>query len=187
MINSLFHFHEGSPPLIREGGALWPMVEAAAASQIMYYGDRWHAGEHTGTILPRIREAWADAFKPKGQRSGSMQEAHESLLYLGTLIKTKFDSDNLHLTTRVGAESTERVVHAVQQLEGRLKEQGSQLSQQSVEIAGLRAAVAGLGALQAGAAAAGAAAAAEAMKGGGGAAPTSTAEVREYAAAAGAA
>ena len=88
MIDALFHLDSASPPMLLIEGTLRPMVHAAFASMVMYHDARVAAGE-----MREVTVAMHEAFK--GRATGV---AITMFSEWGTIIRTRFDTDNLHLS-----------------------------------------------------------------------------------------
>ena len=136
MITILFQFDNASPREFRVGGALRPLMCAALASLIMYYGGRRRTGEMS-TVLARMREAWLKAFRVSGNGTG-LGDAEDELLRWGTVIRADFAAANLFLTSRAAADGQERVVNAITQLGVEVARIGSVVQDQSDELVQLR-------------------------------------------------
>jgi hypothetical protein len=116
--DDLFRIDSSSPPQLIMGGCLRPAVHAALATQIMYYEQRFDAGEMR-VMQTRLRNVWSQYFRPGGgtvagdASSGMGGLAHATLITWGVLIRNAFDLGNLHLTTRASADGSAQVVGAV--------------------------------------------------------------------------
>ncbi|KAJ1447084.1 hypothetical protein M885DRAFT_215450 [Pelagophyceae sp. CCMP2097] len=78
---------------------------------IMYYDEREKAHEMS-SVLTRMRTVYVDVFLD-GRNGRAPRDAHDVLVAWGCKIRTKFDLDNLHLTSRALAGDQERLVHAI--------------------------------------------------------------------------
>ena len=94
IIDSLYRIHEGSPPMLKRRGGLRPAVHAAFASQVMYYHERYKAGE-ARDVNDKMRSALMERLRCAGA-----EVASETLMRWGERLKRRFDRDNLHLTSR---------------------------------------------------------------------------------------
>ena len=95
MIDELFAFHDASPPMLLQGGHMRPMMHCILATMIMYYEERFIAHE-MDSVLASMRDAFAAKYFK------SSDDIHATLKEWGRRIKKRFDTDNLHLTTRKG-------------------------------------------------------------------------------------
>jgi hypothetical protein len=112
MVDYLFTFHEEGgrhPPMLLVGGDLRPLMHATLATMLMYYHERFLAQE-MHSVLTCMRAAFSATIGAPGE------DAHAKLVEWGVAIKTRFDVDNLHLTSKEGSSGNEKVVQAVKQL-----------------------------------------------------------------------
>jgi hypothetical protein len=120
MIDVLFHIDSASPPMLFIDGALRPMVHAAFASMIMYHDARVAAGE-----MREVTVAMHEAFK--GCTTGV---AITTFSEWGTIIRTRFDTDNLHLS--MGGKAVDSGTSAI------VRALGRSLSEVKGELATIR-------------------------------------------------
>ena len=99
------------------------MLHHALATLTMYYGERFQA-EEMQLVLASMRDAYRPIASPT-------DDAHIILQEWGRAIRTQFDSDNLHLSSRETHAMSDKVLAVVQQLGvtiGRLQAQVTELS-----------------------------------------------------------
>ena len=80
------------PRLLSTGYLRW-VVETGWASLIMNYAEMWSAGEAT-PVLVKLQESTRRIW-------GGEKDAHSILISWGELIRTRFKSDNLPITSRL--------------------------------------------------------------------------------------
>jgi len=107
-IDELFHI-DFEPPQFLKSGSLRPVLSHACASLIMYYEDRYRSGE-MHDVLKNMRDTWALIFKVD---PGS---AHDTLISTSSLIKVKFEYDNLHLLSPPTQPLSEPVISTIQNM-----------------------------------------------------------------------
>jgi len=111
MVDDVLGIDSASPSTFKASGALRPALEQAVATMIMYYDEREKAHEMS-SVLTRMRTVYVDVFLD-GRNGRAPRDAHDVLVAWGCKIRTKFDLDNLHLTSRALAGDQERLVHAI--------------------------------------------------------------------------
>ena len=87
MMDSFLRLDSASPPMLMAGGSLRPMVWAAFASELMYYG------EHLATCESRADHVAMHDGITLHDDAGS--DASSTLRGWGDAIRTRFDADNL--------------------------------------------------------------------------------------------
>jgi hypothetical protein len=112
LANKVFSLHDGSPPMLLQGGPTRKIIHAALATLIMYYAERFKAKE-MHTVLHQMRESYEELATPD-------DDAHAVFVKWGSVIKEQFVVDNLHLSTRQGHGEMEQLVAAVGSLKGML-------------------------------------------------------------------
>ena len=106
------------------------------AHQIMYYEERFDAGEHCQTLLPKLREAFNTTMKPawKGRTgSGIIKFSHTELVRLGAILSVQFKVDNAAILGNVSQGS---LPAELLQLVKSQQTQFEVLSQQHAELHG---------------------------------------------------
>ena len=114
-VDRLFSLHDHSPPMLLRGGALRLTILHVCATLVMYYEERFAAGEMC-TVLLHMRDSFTVLSMPQ-------HDPHLVLIRWGKHLKARFDMDNLHLTAppEPGIHVVP-VVHAVKGLGGSLTE-----------------------------------------------------------------
>lgn len=115
MIVGLYDFNPATPPILQVGGRLFPAVEAAFASLLMHYGDRFAKGRLL-RVCQRLQGAYLKFIRPELQGPMSWNIANNELSKLGDCVRTDWKLRNLHLTMRNSAKGHEKIVQAVQDL-----------------------------------------------------------------------
>ena len=108
LADELFSLHDGSPPMLLQGGPCRKMTLATLATLVMYYPERFKANEAM-TVLAQMRDAYAKLASVK-------DEPHTIFVKWGAAIRKQFDVDNLHLTARHGHGELEQIVGAINSL-----------------------------------------------------------------------
>ena len=108
LTDELFSLHDGSPPMLLQGGPCRKMTLATLATLVMYYPERFKANEAM-TVLAQMRDAYAKLASVK-------DEPHTIFVKWGAAIRKQFDVDNLHLTARHGHGELEQIVGAINSL-----------------------------------------------------------------------
>ena len=106
--DNLFNFHDASPPMLLKDGSLRPALHAALASLIMYYPERFDAGE-SALVLQAMR----DSFRHVGLAAGN---PHDKFFEWAKLIKGAFNLGNLHLTGGLNESGAEQIITSIKQL-----------------------------------------------------------------------
>lgn len=119
-IDILFNLHDASPPMLHIGCPLRPLLHATVATMIMYYPERFKAGE-MATVLQMMRDSYVAMAAPT-------HDVHTVLLEWASAIRAQFDVGNLHLTSRLDHGGSEQVVTAVKQLASTIGRQHAQMS-----------------------------------------------------------
>ena len=91
MMDTLFCFHDDSPPQLLEAGKLRPIVVAAFSCLIMYYEERYREDEAL-IVLSAMRDAFTDSYS-------KYESAHETFTRWGREMKAQYERHNIHLTT----------------------------------------------------------------------------------------
>ena len=107
-IDALFSLHDHSHPALFQDGPLRPLMHATLATLIMYYKERFDAGE-MHLVLTHMREAFSKSM-------GSLDESHQVLVEWSKIIRQQFDVNNLHLTARHAHDNSAQIVTAIQHL-----------------------------------------------------------------------
>ena len=84
----------------------------------------------------RLRNEWANALRDGATGDGVIIDAHAALEHWGNLIRSKWTIDNLHLTTRVNASESARIMHAVQAVQELLQVHGVVVARQTTSVTG---------------------------------------------------
>mmetsp|Transcript_32481 Transcript_32481/g.85251 ORF Transcript_32481/g.85251 Transcript_32481/m.85251 type:complete len:546 (-) Transcript_32481:630-2267(-) len=108
-IDTLFDFHDETPPLLMVGGPCRPFMHIVLATMVMYYEERFAANEMPATLY-QMRVVYEKTMVALTHR------AHEVLIEWGRDIRQQFITDNLHLTQRDLHSGAEQVVTAVKGL-----------------------------------------------------------------------
>ena len=120
MINLLFSLYDDAPPMFHIGCPLRPMIHATFATLVMYYEERFKAGEME-TVLRQMRDSYNAMAAPT-------DDVHAVLIEWGKAVKAQFDVDNLHLTGRLDHGGSEQVVTSVKQLAATINRQHAQVA-----------------------------------------------------------
>ena len=89
----------------------------------MHYSDRNKANEVLG-VQARMVEVW----KKNGYA------AHDTLVEWGVILRKKFDADNLHLVSREGAGTTDRIVTVLSSLHNEVTSLNGQVQKDSPNL-----------------------------------------------------
>ena len=127
--DELFSLHDGSPPMLLQGGPCRKMIHATLATLVMYYQDRCKANE-ASTVLAQMRDSYA-------KLASKTDDPHTIFVKWGAAIRKRFDLDNLHLTTRQAHGELEQLVGAIHTLSHVMNGVQSQLSDVAVRIISL--------------------------------------------------
>ena len=127
-VDELFTFNGDSPPMLLRGGELRPMMHAVTASIIMYYEERFAAGE-MGLVLQHMRDAFCVFL--------FVEKPHDLLIKWGGAIRRDFKSANLHLTAGMDLPGQEQVISCIQQQGQTMGMLQSQLTQMAAATARL--------------------------------------------------
>jgi hypothetical protein len=122
-IDKLFSLHDNSPPMLHIGGPMRPMMHAMFATMIMYYHERFKAGEMT-VVLQMMRDSYVAMAAPS-------DNVHDVLIGWGDAIKVKFNVDNLHLTKRLEHDGSAQMVAAISGLAETMGRQHTQIAHTS--------------------------------------------------------
>ena len=106
------------------GAPLRPALEAAFASLVMYYEDRERLGEMR-SVGRKMRYCWRGAFRP----TATDVEADAVLRDWSKLLRAKFNSDNLHLTSPPATVNVQPIVTAVTRLTNLVESQARTISE----------------------------------------------------------
>ena len=114
IIDHLFRFDSASPPQLLPGGSLRSGVEAAFATQVMYYPGRFQDGEMLD-VLTQMRDSmsacgFGQVYEGGGGGSASGQTPlngpHLTLQTWSIAIRTQFALENGHLSGGPGADAS---------------------------------------------------------------------------------
>mmetsp|Transcript_18336 Transcript_18336/g.57683 ORF Transcript_18336/g.57683 Transcript_18336/m.57683 type:complete len:591 (+) Transcript_18336:611-2383(+) len=94
MIVELFHLDSSSPPSFLPRKSLWPLIEAAFASLVMWFEHRAQRGQ-MGALVVRMRGIYMHIFSQR-----SAHTAHSTLISWSRRVRARFVEDNRHLTGR---------------------------------------------------------------------------------------
>ena len=111
MIDALFSLSDQSLAALRVGGALRMMLHATLATMLMYYDERFEAGE-MHKVATAMRSAYA-TIAPVGVSNAAK---HSKLIEWGAAIRRQFTVDNLHLRDRLSADGHEQTIAAIKNL-----------------------------------------------------------------------
>ena len=119
LIDGLFAFCDTTLSKLRVDGELRPMLHCTLATMIMYYEERFEAGE-MHTVLEEMRIACKPIAAPG-------ENAHDKLKEWGARIHRRFKIDNLHLVDARSHDGVEQIVTAIKGLSSTVAAQQSTL------------------------------------------------------------
>mmetsp|Transcript_20246 Transcript_20246/g.50617 ORF Transcript_20246/g.50617 Transcript_20246/m.50617 type:complete len:385 (+) Transcript_20246:648-1802(+) len=134
LIDVLFRLDNASPPMLWQGGALRPLMEACFASMVMYFDERKAAGEMQGVIIAMTR-----ALNRCEVAAHHLPTNTPTVSLWGGIIRAKFNNDNLHLTARTADTGSVQLVAAVRDLGHTIDTLRSEAAEAQQTIAALRA------------------------------------------------
>ena len=115
IIDALYRLSDFSPEVLRVGGRLRPAVNAAFASQVMYYEER--AEERECSDVVRVMR---DVLVAQ-QLARDASAAHSTLIGWGKLLRTRFNTVNKPLTMRETASQADQVVLSLTKMQSELE------------------------------------------------------------------
>ena len=138
VVDSWFNISDNVNPAFQRGGTLRPLVDATAAHLVMYY-DEFCKNKEVGMVQRRLRgELHLAGYASSDYDVGSPTCAGQLLRDWGTIIRAKFEADNLFLTARESATATDRLVSVVQAMNNQLSSALGQINALRNEVCELR-------------------------------------------------
>eukprot|EP00966_Prymnesium_polylepis_P146293 3379125-Prymnesium_polylepis.1 len=118
LIDEIFRLDSATCPLLWREGSLRPMVEAAFASELMYFEERRTCS--TGSEMEHVLKVMLDELRALSRAEGGIElcdgDAAATICRWGEAIKLQFDLDNFHLTARSVDTNSAQMVAALQGL-----------------------------------------------------------------------